>query len=113
RAREEVARGNRIGIAIVVLAELRFGIDLSATRERNLQRLAAALPSLTVWPFTEDAAAEYGRIAADLRRNGRPMRTMDIMIAATALSLGNCTVVSKDSDLSAVAGLKVENWAKT
>jgi tRNA(fMet)-specific endonuclease VapC len=33
------------------------------------------------------------------------------MIAAVARSLGNCTVVSHDSDLSAVPGLSVENSA--
>jgi predicted nucleic acid-binding protein len=34
----------------------------------------------------------------------------DIMIAAIAKSLGNCTVVSADSDLTAVPGLSVESW---
>lgn len=33
------------------------------------------------------------------------------MIAAIALTLGSCTVVSADSDLAAVPGLPVENWA--
>src|SRR4051812_46763812 len=85
RARDEVAKGNRIGIAVPVLAELFFGIELSASREKNLQRLHAALATLTVWPFAEEAAEEYGRIAAGLRRTGRPMQQMDMMIAATAL----------------------------
>ena len=39
------------------------------------------------------------------------MQTVDRMIAAIALSLGKCTVVSADSDLAAVPGLTVENWA--
>ncbi len=39
------------------------------------------------------------------------MHTIDIQIAAIALSLSNCTVVSKDTDLSFVPGLNVENWA--
>jgi tRNA(fMet)-specific endonuclease VapC len=111
RAREEVSRGNRIGIGVPVLAELYYGVELSATRDRNLQRLHVALATLTIWPFTEAAAAEYGRIAAELRRAGRPMAQIDIMIAASAFSLGNCTVVSTDSDLRAVPGLAVENWA--
>jgi tRNA(fMet)-specific endonuclease VapC len=33
-----------------------------------------------------------------------------MMIAAIALSLGDCTVVSADSDFLAVPGLAVENW---
>jgi predicted nucleic acid-binding protein len=34
------------------------------------------------------------------------------MIAAIALSLGNATVVTMDSDLASVPGLTVEIWAE-
>jgi hypothetical protein len=51
-----------------------------------MQRLRTALPALKLWPF-------------------------DQKIAAIARSMGNCTVVSADSDLGAVPGLAVENWA--
>ena len=111
RAVVEVARGNRIGICVPVLGELYFGVENSATRARNLQRLLVALGDLTVWPYTDHAAEEYGRLAAELKRIGRPMQQIDIQIAAITLSLGNCTVVSADSDLAAVPGLTVENWA--
>lgn len=111
RAKEEVARGNRIGICMPVLGELYYGIELSASRKKNLQHLLRDLPTLTIWPYNEAAAAEFGRLAAALRRLGRSMQPIDIQIAAIALSLGNCTVVSGDSDLAAVPGLTVENWA--
>ena len=39
------------------------------------------------------------------------MQQIDIMVAAVALSLGNCTVVTADSDLTAVTELTIENWA--
>jgi tRNA(fMet)-specific endonuclease VapC len=39
-----------------------------------------------------------------------PIGVIDMMIAAVALALGNCTVVSADSDFLAVSGLPVENW---
>jgi tRNA(fMet)-specific endonuclease VapC len=39
------------------------------------------------------------------------MQQVDMMIAAIALALGNCTVVSGDSDLMAIPGLTVEDWA--
>jgi tRNA(fMet)-specific endonuclease VapC len=38
------------------------------------------------------------------------MQQIDIMIAAIARSLGHCTVITDDTDLSAVPGLRVENW---
>ena len=58
------------------------------------------------------AAVEYGRLAAELRRRGRSMQQIDIQIAAVALTLGECTVVSKDRDLRDVPGLKVEDWSQ-
>ena len=38
------------------------------------------------------------------------MQSMDIIVASIALTLGNCTVVTTDSDLSAVPKLDVVNW---
>jgi tRNA(fMet)-specific endonuclease VapC len=112
RVRHELARGNRIGIGIPILAELVAGIERSQSRDRNMQSLKSALTSLKLWPFDSATAFEYGRIHAELTRQGRPMQVIDIMIAAIALSLGNCTVVSADSDLLAVPGLTVEDWTK-
>jgi tRNA(fMet)-specific endonuclease VapC len=39
------------------------------------------------------------------------LQPIDIQIAAIALSLGNCTVVTKDSDFGAIPGIKVVNWS--
>ena len=72
------------------------------------------------WPTTpEGIAALLARMdslepgwVAELTRRGRPIGQIDMLIAAIALSLGNTTVVSGDSDLSAVSGLTVQNWAK-
>ena len=111
RARDEVARGHQIGISTPVLGELCYGVEASATRERNLRLLVRAVSNWTLWPFDHVAAEEYGRIAATLRRIGRLMQSIDIQSAAIARCLGNCTVVSKDGDLSAAPGLSVENWA--
>jgi len=111
RARAEVLRGNRVGICLPVLAELAYGVEWSASRDRNMQRLQLALAALKLWPVTDEAAFEYGRLAAELRRLGRVIGQNDMMIAAIALTLGNCTVVTGDTDLRAVPGLTVENWA--
>jgi tRNA(fMet)-specific endonuclease VapC len=111
RADEERQRGNRIGICVPVLGELWSGVERSATRIRNGQRLRHALSRFVIWPYTNEAAAEFGRIFAELQRLGRPMQQIDIQIAAIAMALGNCSVVTGDGDLAAVPGLIVENWA--
>lgn len=112
RVREARLSGARIGTSMPVVGELFFGVEYSQSRERNLKVLLRALTQIPCWPFTRSAAAEFGRIAADLKRRGRPMQQIDIMIAAIALSLGDCTVVSTDSDLCAIPGLSVENWVR-
>lgn len=111
RVDAERLRGNRIGICTPVLGELWAGIEGSATREENLRRLRHGLSRLVLWLYDEAAAIEYGRIFTELKRMGRPMQQIDIQIAAIAFALGNCTVVSADSDLADVPGLTVENWA--
>jgi tRNA(fMet)-specific endonuclease VapC len=113
RVADRQRRGDRIGICPPVLGELRAGVELSQTRDRNLARLKSALGNLVLWPFDKAAAIEFGRIFARLRRIGRPMQQIDIQVAAVAFSLGNCTVVSKDSDLRAIDGLDVEDWTPT
>lgn len=54
-----------------------------------------------------------GGIAAELKRIGRPIGKIDMLIAAIALGLGKTTVVSGDNDLTVIPGLTVENWSTT
>jgi tRNA(fMet)-specific endonuclease VapC len=112
RALAATRQGIRVGIGIPSVGELFTGIEMSSTRERNKPRLLRGLGSLFIWPFDYAAAQEFGRLMASLRRMGRPMQQIDVQIAAIASSLGNCTVVSSDSDLFSVPGLSVENWVE-
>lgn len=111
KVREVRQHGGRIGTCMPVVAELFYGMEFSATRDENIRRLRRALSGIICWPLDRAAAEEYGRIAAERRRSGRTMQAVDIMVAAIAFTLGNCTVVTTDSDLVAVPGLAVENWA--
>lgn len=112
RTRLERSQGNLVGITVPLLAEIVFGIEKSKSRDENMRRLIAALPHFKLWPFDRQAAFEYGSLCAELQRLGRPIGVIDTMTAAIARSLGNTTIVSKDSDLQAVPGLIVENWTE-
>ena len=90
-ARAEVSRGNPVGIGVPVLAELVSGIERSQSRDRNMQRLRAALPSLRLWTFEKPAAFEYGRIQADLLNRGRK-----IQVALDTETLPDGRVVRRD-----------------
>jgi len=103
--------GHQVGICVPVLSELYFGAENSRDPRRSMQWLHRALRTWRVWPMTNGAASEFGRLSAELRRLNRTPSHIHLQIAAIALTLGNTTVVSADSDLLAVPGLSVENWA--
>lgn len=111
-AESRAQAGSRIGICTPVLGELWAGVEHSITRQRNRQKLIRALVGLVVWPYDERAAEMFGRLYADLRRQGRTIQQVDLQIAAIALTLGNCTLVTKDSDFRAISNLDVEDWSK-
>jgi tRNA(fMet)-specific endonuclease VapC len=111
RALRAIIAGAVLGTCTPVLGELWYGIENSQTHGENAKRLARGLPDLTIWPYEVNAAREFGRLRALLRRIGRPMQQIDVQIAAIALSLGRTTVVSKDSDLLVIPGLAVEDWS--
>ena len=102
--------GHRVGTGLPAVAEVLYGLEYGG-RPDDIRRFEAGLRRLILWPFDLAAAREFGRLMAVLRRAGRPMQVTDVRLAAIALSLGNCTVVTSDTDLSAVPGLAVENWA--
>jgi tRNA(fMet)-specific endonuclease VapC len=111
RVDETRRRGDRVVTCLPVVGELFAGVEGSQSRDRNYHLLVLALERIPLWPFNREAAEEFGRIDAELRRLGRPIGKVDIEIAAIALAMGNTTVVSADADLTAVSGLPVENWA--
>ncbi len=73
RAKAARLEGARIRTCLPVVGELFFGIEYSKTRDENRARLIRALTGLWLWPYTREAAEEYGRLAAALKRTGRTM----------------------------------------
>jgi tRNA(fMet)-specific endonuclease VapC len=86
-------------------------LEWAGNRADREKEARVAIQKIITWPYTRIAGEEFGRLRALLRRIGRPMQIIDIQLAAIPLTLGNTIVVSADSDLLAVPGLTVENWA--
>src|SRR5229473_2032099 len=81
-------------VAAITLAELVAGVHATrdpnerAARQDRLQRVEATLEAL---PFDGNAARAYGRVFAAITgggRRARRKRAIDLLIAATALSVG-------------------------
>jgi len=107
----EVDIGN-VGVSSITVAELQCGVAKSARPEQNSLALGALLAPLSVEPFDDAAAAVYGTVRAGLERVGRPIGSLDLLIAAHALALGRTLVTNNAREFQRVAGLEVENWVR-
>ncbi len=99
-----------IGISSITAAELHFGVQKSQRPEENRRALERFLLPLVVARFDENAAAAYGRVRAQLEKQGTPIGSLDTLIAAHALSLDLALITNNVREFERVPGLKVENW---
>ena len=99
-----------ICISAITLAELAHGVEKSAARDKNRAALLRFLSILTVLPFDDLAAAEYGEVCAYLQRKGTPIGTMDMLIAAHSKTEGLILVTNNTREFERVEGLTLENW---
>lgn len=100
-----------VGMSSITLAELEFGVHMSRTPDQNKLALAEFAAALEILPFDDLAAASYGELRALLERQGQPIGSMDMLIAAHALSRGLTLVTNNEREFRRVPGLRVTNWA--
>lgn len=100
-----------IGVSSISVAELQYGVEKSQRREENQEALTQFLLPLVIADFDDRAAMAYGEIRAALEAQGKPIGSMDLLIAAHAASLGVKLITNNVEEFSRVAGLVVENWA--
>ncbi|MEI6208095.1 MAG: type II toxin-antitoxin system VapC family toxin [Desulfuromonadales bacterium] len=101
-----------IGISSITLAELRYGVAKSAHRVKNASALDEFIAPLGVVPFDEDAAVAYGDIRADLEKAGTPIGSMDMLIAAHAVSQKVTLVTSNTREFCRISSLNSIDWTK-
>lgn len=97
-------------ISSITLAELEHGVEKSANKEKNALALLQFLSILTVLPFDDLAAVEYGKICAYLQKKGTPIGVMDMLIASHARSEKLVLVTNNVREFERVPELLIENW---
>lgn len=102
---------NAVCISAIAESELRFGVEISPRRRKDQDALEALLRFLTVVDYPAAAAADYGKIRADLQKRGLLIGANDLLIAAHARCLGLTLVTNNTREFGRVTGLKLENWA--
>lgn len=99
-----------IGISAITIAELQFGVHKSHYPAQNQRALEQFLIPLVIIEFDYLAAAAYGQIRALLERQGTPIGSLDMLIAAQALSLDVTLITNNTREFSRIPNLKVANW---
>jgi tRNA(fMet)-specific endonuclease VapC len=101
-----------VGISVITLAELQYGVAKSSDPPRNTIALAHFCAPLEICHFDDAAATAYGRVRAALERLGTPIGPLDTLIAAHAVSLKARVITNNEREFERVAGLRIENWIK-
>jgi|SRR3989339_201879 len=100
-----------ICISSITLSELEYGVNKSSDPGRNKLALIEFLVQIKILPFDEIAASEYGKIRASLESAGKPIGSMDMLIAAHALSQNLILVTNNRREYNRIKDLKIINWA--
>lgn len=101
--------GDIVMISAVTRVELENGVYRDAKlAEHRRALLDIMLGSLLVAPFDEECAAVFGRIVASL--GWSRAKTIDRMIAATAIVNDATLITMNGKDFRDVPGLKLVEW---
>ena len=109
---KSAAHSGLLAYSIVVLGEIRYGLDrlpLGKKRSDLEARAQTILSALLDQTITPHVAETYGRLKATLETRGLVLQDNDLWIAATTLNLGG-VLVTRDQAFKQVPGLTVEDW---
>ena len=110
--REALGRREEVFISCVTYYEIKRGlIATNATRKLlDFKTLRSRVP--IVFLDRIEIVETASEIHADLKSRGHRLEDADILIAATAIAL-DLILVSHDSDMLRVPGLRLEDWLRT
>jgi tRNA(fMet)-specific endonuclease VapC len=113
QVRERIHQARRAGHRFIscypVLCELEAGIQQTAKLSENRRRSGQLVRHVRLWQFDAETARVYGAVFIELRRLGRALSQVDMMLAALARQ-HKLPVLTTDRDFEALPDLRTENW---
>jgi tRNA(fMet)-specific endonuclease VapC len=101
-----------IAISTITLSELEYGVKKSSKPVLNKIALIGFLASIEILEYDSLAAEAYGDIRLILEKSGKTIGSLDMLIAAHALSAGLVLVTNNEKEFGRVPGLKLQNWSR-
>jgi tRNA(fMet)-specific endonuclease VapC len=99
-------------ISALTVAELEYGIENSSKIEENRIALLKFLSLFTVLPFEDEDAMPYGKLKSKLRKEGKIIGPIDMLLAAQALSRDFILVTNNTKEFERIENIKLENWVE-
>lgn len=101
-----------IYLSAITVAELYFGIFNSQKKNQNLKKIQKHLEKTQIKNFNRSAAKTFGRLKAELKKNGKTLADMDLAIAAIAEENNLALVTHNTRHFEKIPGLVIEDWSK-
>jgi tRNA(fMet)-specific endonuclease VapC len=111
RQRLEKVPMAKVGISSVTEAELRFGVERRPEATRLKTIVDEFLMRVEILAWDSEAAKRHASLRAALERDGTPMGSLDMMIAAQALA-SESILVTNDQVFRRVKKLRIEDWTR-
>ncbi|MBW1703545.1 MAG: type II toxin-antitoxin system VapC family toxin [Deltaproteobacteria bacterium] len=105
-------RISQVGISSITFSELEYGVVKSSKPDQNQFALAQFLAPMELLSYGDEAAQHYGKLRVYLEKQGTPIGSLDMLIAAHALSVGCILVTNNEKEFNRVPNLKIDNWVK-
>ncbi len=98
-----------IGISIITHYEIMSGLKFKFS-EKYLKSYSLFTDSIYIYPLTEQSVQISSDLYANLRKKGKPLDDIDLLIAGTAVENRSILVTGNISHFQRIKGLKMENW---
>ncbi|MEN6292725.1 MAG: type II toxin-antitoxin system VapC family toxin [Methanobacterium sp.] len=107
-----ITQHHKIYLSSISVAELQYGVYHSQSIERNRIALVEFLAPFEILDFNDMDAEVFGKIRADLKKQGKIIGPYDMLIAAQALSRTLILVTNNIDEFRRIQSLKIEDWTK-
>jgi len=106
---ENVA-AEQIFISSITVAELFFGAYNSSKISENIKLLEELTSEINILSFDQKCGKIFGKIKAQLKKNGEMVNDSDLFIASIAIKNHLCLITNNERHFRRVKELHVENW---